>query len=140
MLPAGGNKYRLGIVQPQSFDCWKKYEKDYNIGNKNEYNLEKERIAKILIERTEKVLPGISKHIEVIDIATPLTLKRYTGNPEGAMMGWANTVNQFLPWNRLSSLPIKNLFLSSAWTFPSGGQTEVITAGYRLAKNLVGKQ
>ena len=137
---AGGNKYRLGIVQPQSFDCWKKYEKDYNIGNKNEYNLEKERIAKILIERTEKVLPGISKHIEVIDIATPLTLKRYTGNPEGAMMGWANTVNQFLPWNRLSSLPIKNLFLSSAWTFPSGGQTEVITAGYRLAKNLVGKQ
>lgn len=93
-----------------------------------------------MIERTERVLPEISKHIEVIDVATPLTLKRYTGNPDGAMMGWANSVNQFLPWDRLSTLPIKNLFLSSAWTFPSGGQTEVITAGYRLAKHLISKQ
>ena len=130
-------KYRLGIVQPQSYDYWKKYEKDYNSGNKKEYNLEKERISTILIERAEKVLPEISKHIEVMDTATPLTLKRYTANPKGAMMGLANTVNQFLPWNRLTSLPIKNLYLSSAWTFPSGGQTEVIIAGYRLAKKLI---
>ena len=133
-------KYRLGIVQPQSYNYWKKYEKDYDAGNKLDYNQEKERIAKILIERTEKVLPGISDHIAVLDIATPLTLKRYTGNPDGAMMGWANTVGQFLPWDRLSGLPVKNLFLSSAWTFPSGGQTEVIASGYRLGKNLVSKQ
>ena len=72
-----------------------------------------------------------------MDTATPLTLKRYTANPKGAMMGLANTVNQFLPWNRLTSLPIKNLYLSSAWTFPSGGQTEVIIAGDRLAKKLI---
>ena len=133
-------KYRLGIVQPQSYNYWRKYETDYNSGNKIEYNQEKKRIAKILIDRAEKVIPGISKHISILDVATPLTLKRYTGNPEGAMMGLANTVGQFLPWDRFSSLPIKNLFLSSAWTFPSGGQTEVITAGYRLAKNLVDKQ
>ena len=132
----GEKKYRLGIVQPQCYDYWKKYEKDYNSGNKKEYNLEKERIAKMLIERAEKVFPEISGHIEVMDTATPLTLKRYTGNSEGAMMGWADTVSQLLPWNRLTSLPIRNLYLSSAWTFPSGGQTEVIIAGYRLAKKL----
>jgi phytoene dehydrogenase-like protein len=133
-------KYRLGIVQPQSYNYWRKYETDYNSGNKIEYNQEKERIAKILIDRAEKVIPGISKHISILDVATPLTLKRYTGNPDGAMMGLALTVGQFLPWDRFSSVPIKNLFLSSAWTFPGSGQTEVITAGYRLAKNLVDKQ
>jgi len=61
-------------------------------------------------------------HIEILKVATPLTLKRYTGNTDGALYGWANAVDQGSPLNRMSQKThIKNLYLSSAWTFPGGG-------------------
>jgi all-trans-retinol 13,14-reductase len=137
---AKGNKFVLGITQVQGYDYWKKYENDYTKGNKKEYNKEKERMAVIMIERAERIIPEISKHIEVLEVGTPLTLKRYTGNTNGAPYGWANTVKQGSPMNRMSQkTPIKNLYLSSAWTFPGGGQTPVIVSGYRLGRKLVGK-
>jgi len=137
---AKGNNFVMGIAQVQGFDYWRKYENDYLKGNKKEYNKEKERIAMILIERAEKIIPEISKHIEVLEVATPLTLKRYTGNTDGAPYGWANTVNQGSPINRMTQkTPIKNLYLSSAWTFPGGGQTPVIMSGYRLGRKLAGR-
>jgi len=137
---AAGNKFVMGIAQVQGFDYWRKYENDYFKGNKKEYNKEKERIATLLIERAEKIIPGISEHIEVLEVATPLTLKRYTGNTDGAPYGWANTVEQGSPLKRMSQkTPIKNLYLSSAWTFPGGGQTPAIISGCRLGRKLAGR-
>lgn len=137
---ARGNKFVMGIAQVQGFDYWRKYENDYLKGNKKEYKKEKERMAMLLIKRAEKIIPEISKHIEVLEVATPLTLQRYTGNTEGAPYGWANTVDQGSPLNRMSQkTPIKNLYLSSAWTFPCGGQTPVIISGCRLGRKLAGR-
>lgn len=128
-----------GIVQGHNFDHWKKYEVDYEDKNKLQYEAEKIRIAQILIERAEKVIPGLSKHIKVIKIGTPLSLKRCSGNNNGAIYGWAANVDQFTPMDRMTNIPVKNLHLSSAWTFPGGGQTATIAAGYRVAKKLAGK-
>jgi all-trans-retinol 13,14-reductase len=136
---AKDNRFVASIVQGQPYNFWKKFEAAYNAGNKEEYNKEKDRIAGILIRRAEKVVPELSKHIETIEIATPLTLKRYTGNFNGALYGWANTVNQFTPMDRLTQLPIKGLYLSSAWTFPGEGQASTVACGYRLGRNLIGK-
>jgi len=137
---AKGNKFVIAFSQAQGYEYWRKFESDYWIGKKDDYKKEKERMAKILIERLEKVIPGFSKHIEVTEVATPLTLKRYTGNQNGAIMGWANTADQCTPMNRMSQkTPIKNLHLSSAWTFPGGGETAVIACGYRLGRQLVGR-
>ncbi len=136
---AKGDKFVVSMVQGQSYSYWKKFEAAYNAGNKEEYNKEKDRLAGILIKRAEKVVPNLSKHIEIIEIATPLTLKRYTGNFNGALYGWANTTNQFSPMDRMTSNPIKNLHLCSAWTFPGEGQATVVACGYRLGRQLVGK-
>ena len=136
---AKGNNFVITLTQFQSYDYWKKYKEDYDAGNKTKYNEEKERIAKILVKRAEKVIPDLSKHIKVIEAATPLTLENITDNFNGAALGWANTPKQFTPMDRLNRIPIKNLYLSSAWTFPAGGQTAVIASGYRLARQLVGK-
>ena len=127
------------LIQGQPFSYWKKFENAYNEGSKAEYNKEKDRFASMLIKRAEKVIPKLSQHIEVIEIATPLTVKRFTGNFNGAFYGWANTVNQFTPMDRLTNIPIKNLHLSSAWTFPGEGQAEVVAGGYKLTKQLVEK-
>jgi prolycopene isomerase len=136
---AKGNKFVLSMVQGQPYSYWKKFETAYNSGDKEEYNKEKDRLAGILIKRAEKIFPELSKHIEVIEIATPLTMKRYTGNFNGAFFGWANTVKQFTPMDRLTSIPIRNLHLCSAWTFPGEGQAPTVACGYRLGRQLVGK-
>ena len=134
-----GEKFIMGLTQYQSYEYWQKFEADYFAGNKEEYKKEKERMAKILIERAERVIPNISKNIEIIEIATPLTLKRFTSNPRGASYGWANLVTQSNPLQRSpQKTPIKNLYLSSAWAFPGEGQTGAVRCGYGLGKALVG--
>ena len=136
-------KFAASLIQLHPYSYWAKYQKNYDAKNKEEYNKEKDRQAGILIKRAEKIIPNISKHIEVIEIATPLTLKRYTGNTDGACYGWANTVKQFLPFSpplgRATKMPIKNLYLSSAWTFPGEGQATTVACGYRVGKQIFDK-
>ena len=129
-------KFILSLIQGQSYKYWEKFEGDYNAGNKTEYNKEKDRIAGILVKRSETVIPNLSKHIEFEESATPLTLKRFTGNFNGAIYGWANAVNQVTPMDRLTKLPIKNLHLSSAWTYPGAGQAATIACGCNLGRKL----
>jgi all-trans-retinol 13,14-reductase len=136
---AKDNRFVISIVQGQSYDYWKKFENAYDTNIKDEYNKEKDRIAGILIERTEKIIPELAAHIDVIEIATPLTLKRYTNNFNGALYGWANTANQFLPMDRIMKNPIKNLHLCSHWTFPGEGQAPTVACGFRLGRSLAGK-
>ena len=53
-----------------------------------EYRQEKEEIRKDAIACLERIYPGISDSIEVIDVATPKTDVRYTGVKEGAYEGF----------------------------------------------------
>lgn len=36
----------------------------------------------------ERQHPGIGRRIELIDVATPATTERYTGNLNGSILGW----------------------------------------------------
>jgi all-trans-retinol 13,14-reductase len=136
-LAARKGKFVLSLIQLHPFSYWTKYQEEYDAGNKEEYNREKDRLAGALIKRAEEVLPNISKHVEVIEIATPLTLKRFTGNPNGACYGWANTVKQFSPLNRILKMPVKNLFMSSAWSFPGEGTGATIACGCRVGRQII---
>jgi all-trans-retinol 13,14-reductase len=133
-------KFVLSLIQLHPFSYWTKYQDEYNAGNKEKYNKEKDRLAGALIKRAERIIPNISKHVEVIEIATPLTLKRFTGNPNGACYGWANTVKQFSPLNRVLKMPVKNLYMSSAWSFPGEGNGATIACGYRVGKQIIEKR
>lgn len=126
--PAGKNT--LNIITLQGYDHWKQYEANYFAGNKKDYRAEKERMADILIDQVEaKLLPGLREAIEVKEIATPLTNVRYTGNYRGGIYGWDQTLANSMP-NRLpQTTPIKNLYLSGAWTQPGGGYGGVIWSG-----------
>jgi phytoene dehydrogenase-like protein len=126
--PAGKNT--LCVMTLQGFDHWKPFEMDYWRGRKNAYRAEKERIANALIQAAEKtVLPGLSKAIEVKEIGTPLTNVRYTGNYRGAIYGWDQTLNNSGIRRLPHKTPIRNLYLSGAWTSPGGGYAAVIPSG-----------
>lgn len=126
--PAGKNTVNILVLQ--GYKHWEKYEPDYWKGNKKQYREEKERMAEILIKKVEKtVLPGLSAAVEVKEIGTPLTNLRYTRNYRGAIYGWDQTMNN-TGANRVPHItPIKNLYLTGAWTQPGHGYGAVIPSG-----------
>jgi all-trans-retinol 13,14-reductase len=126
--PAGKNT--ISIMTLQGFDAWEKYAADYFAGKKDAYRAEKDRMADILIDQAEKVLlPGLRKTIEIKEAATPLTNIRYTANPRGAIYGWDQTLDNSGPSRFPQRTPVKNLYLSGAWTSPGHGYGAVIPSG-----------
>ena len=126
--PQGKNT--LNIIATQGYDYWKKYETDYFYGNKKAYTKEKMRLADVLIDKVEKMfLPGLRDAIEVVEAATPLTNLRFTSNPRGAIYGWDQTVDNSGQRRFPQKTPIKNLYLTGAWTFPGHGYGACIPSG-----------
>jgi all-trans-retinol 13,14-reductase len=126
--PAGKNTVNLLCLQ--GYDHWKPYEADYRAGDKTAYRAEKNRMADILIAQAEKkLLPGLSKAIEVKENGTPLTNVRYTSNYRGAIYGWDQTLDNSMPRRIGHATPMKNLYLAGAWTTPGGGYSGVIPSG-----------
>ncbi len=114
-------KSTVKILIQSGYRPWKHFEADYFAGKKEAYRKEKNRIAQILIERTEKlVIPGLKSMIEVMDAATPLTLMRYTKNPEGAVLGYEYSTDNYWIYSNKNRTPIKGLYLASAWGDPGG--------------------
>jgi prolycopene isomerase len=121
---APDGKSAMSITFLCGYEPWRRFEDDYFSGRKTAYQAEKDRVARAVVERVERaLLPGLSDIIEVMEVGTPLTNRRYTGNPGGAIYGYAmGTDNSFLNRND-SRTPIRNLYLASAWGTPGGGFT-----------------
>jgi phytoene dehydrogenase-like protein len=96
-----------------------------------EYAKLKEVVADKLIVSAEKIIPDLSKHVIVKDIATPLTFERYTLNSEGASMGWFPSPGGKM---RSQKTPIKNLYEAGAWTSPGPSIYMVVPSGRNAAQ------
>lgn len=118
------------LLMLSGYEPWRRYETDYRAGRKAAYYAEKAHWTDILIRRAEEaVVPGLSSMIRVKEAATPLTHWRYTGNTEGAIYGFEQSLdNAYM--NRISNrTPIKGLYLASAWGEPGGGYVGVLRSG-----------
>jgi phytoene dehydrogenase-like protein len=98
------------------------------------YKAYKEQVARSYISRAETFLPELSKHVEVMEVATPLTIRGYTLNPQGSIFGWDNVPEQSTLSRLTQQTPVSNLYLAGAWTFPGGGQSAVIISGTIAAR------
>jgi all-trans-retinol 13,14-reductase len=117
--------------------CCIDYLKDWESPDRSAYLAKKERVASALIERLEKLIPGVGNTIEYHEVGTPSTLKRYTLNPGGAVYGFAQT-----PGRKAidtSKLP-DNLHFASAWGKTGGGFSGAIYGGYLCAINILRKK
>jgi prolycopene isomerase len=94
-------------------------------------------MAMKLIKRAEDIIPRLSSYIDVQEVATPLTMERYTGNYKGAIYGWAPLISQTGFRRMDSKTPIKNLYLAGAWTRPGGGTTGVMYSGKSIAEKIL---
>ena len=125
----------LSIMTLCGYGPWQQYEADYKSGRKSAYNQAKKKMRDQFIRKVEeRLIPGLGDMIEVVDAATPLTNWHYTGNPQGAIYGFARPLEQLRNLDVRS--PLKGLYLASAWTH-GGGYTPAMMAGRQAAEALV---
>ncbi len=85
------------------------------------YDEEKVRIANTVTRIFEERFPVAKGKIEEVDVATPATIIRYTGNWKGSMEGWLLT-----PATGFRQLPLvlpglKDFYMAGQWVSPGGG-------------------
>ncbi|MCK5764428.1 MAG: NAD(P)/FAD-dependent oxidoreductase [Bacteroidales bacterium] len=116
-------------------DFWKtKRDDDGNYVRGSAYRAFKKEYADIMIDRVEEMLiPGLRSHIEVLDISTPVTYLRYTGNRDGAIMGFRPNFRNIRKGVAHISTPVKNLFIGGQWAELGGGIPNAVKAGMNSA-------
>jgi phytoene dehydrogenase-like protein len=92
---------------------------------KNERPADYRKAKKELIDEIVGILdqrfPGVARHVEQADLATPATYEHWTGNWQGSYQGWLPTpqiLGRRLPY----TLPgLKNFYMAGQWVETGGG-------------------
>lgn len=105
------------ILPTRSFNYWGDLRRD----NPGAYCQEKDRVAAAVIGVLAKRIHGVRDAIETVDVSTPASVFRYTGNWKGAMEGWlAQPGAGFKPLP--NSLPgLRQFMMVGQWVLPGGG-------------------
>ncbi len=122
MAPAG--KSVVQVWYTSDYDYWATLHLD-----ERAYAEEKQRVGEQTVAELERRWPGFARQVEVVDVATPVTFERYTGNWQGSPDGWCITVRNLgaeLP-QRLPGLG--RFYLAGQWTVPFAGVPGAATSG-----------
>jgi all-trans-retinol 13,14-reductase len=138
LAPAGRASLVLRVGFPyEHFAAWRTGDKERKEGYK-EY---KARLARSLIQTVETILPGLSKAIEVQEIATPLTYRDWGSRYLGSIAGWTWGPGDSGPLSRkiLVRTPVPGLFAAGVYAaaelFLGGVPTALYTGS--LAADMV---
>ncbi len=97
----------------------------------------KQQVGDDLIRLAERVAPGLRDHLEVVEVATPLTNARYANSFGGSIIGFdenfQGTALQRIP----SRGPLEGLYFSGAYVNIGGGYEPVIASGWMAGKDVV---
>ncbi len=121
------------IMLTTAYDYWQQ------IYGRREYHAEEIQEAGILIDRLEQVYPGLKGDIEYMDVATPLSYERYTGNWQGASCGWLLTKDT-LPL-MIKGIPkrlpgLEKFYMVGQWTEPGGSVPIVAMSGRNMVQEI----
>lgn len=127
MAPPGSSA--VGVFLAADYDHWHALADDPAA-----YAAAKRRVADAAIELVERAHPGTRDHVDVVDVATPLTVERYTGNwrgsPEGVLL---TTRNLLRPMSK--SLPgLARFHQVGHWVAPGGGLPSGAMTGREVAQ------
>jgi all-trans-retinol 13,14-reductase len=141
VAPPGISNIQLMSLAPSSFDAWSITEAEYLSGNYRKsaaYHARKEEFADRLIRETERVIPGLAKDIVFREVATPITLMRYTGASNGTSYGMSMIPSQFLHRRPGAKTAVKGLLLSGASLRTGHGIFGAMSSGVEAASMVLG--
>jgi phytoene dehydrogenase-like protein len=132
LAPEG--KTSAAVILNSNYQYWEALAED-----RDAYEEKKEQIARTVVELLEQRFPGIGSQVEMVNVATPLTFERFTGNWQGSFEGWlitpqnSNTVMK--PMSQ--TLPgLENFYMCGQWVEPGGGLPTGLNSGRRLLQAL----
>lgn len=125
LAPSG--KHVVHAFVTSETTLWEQYER-----GSAAYREAKDRYADSIIERTEKILPGLAQAVELKILATPQTHERYLNRYKGSYGALLKPGQNILqkPQNRT---PVSNLFATGDSTFPGQGVIAVTYSGVSCA-------
>lgn len=115
LAPAG--KSVLKVVFATSYKHWEQLHTE-----PERYAAEKSRIAETVIAQLEPLYPGLRRQVEVIDVATPMTMQRFTGISHGFQVSTKQMLWSALTGKRLSqTLPgLRDFYMVGQWAGAPG--------------------
>jgi phytoene dehydrogenase-like protein len=129
LAPIG--KSVLEVLLEADYDQWARLARD-----RARYDGEKDRIAESVVLALDRRFPGLAQDVEVLDVATPMTWERITGNWRGAYEAWLPTRGNLMAslrgGARTTLAGLDRFFMTGQWV--SGGGLPVVAPA---ARNLV---
>lgn len=123
------------VTLESDYDYWADLHRD-----QARYDAEKARIGADVVARLDVKWPGFAADVEVLDVATPLTWERYTGNWRGAYEGWmvtTKTMEQVMGPGLPKKLPgLDGFSMIGQWTTFGGGVPPAAKDGRDLIRKL----
>jgi len=134
LAPEG--KTAITVMFRSNYPYWESLRKDIKA-----YKAEKAEIAKTVIEVLDKRFPGLASQVEVTDVSTPVTFKRYTGNWQGSFMGWMSTPKTALVSMKRTLPGLDSFYMVGQWIqsgggAPSGGLPTSVSDGRHITQIL----
>jgi len=134
MAPEG--KSAVEVWYDTEFEYWEELAKD-----KKAYKAEKKRIADYTVRQLEKRWPGFTSQVEVIDVPTPHTYYRYTGNYKGSPDGWCINTDNMRSMEPVRNLPgLDGLRMIGQWTAPYTGVVIAAMSGRQIIQLMCKKE
>jgi phytoene dehydrogenase-like protein len=130
LAPPG--KSVLAVQLETDYDVWLGLARD-----RGQYEGEKDRIAEAIVQALDRRFPGLARDVEALDVATPITWERITGNWRGAYEAWLPTRGNLLSSLRngiRATLPgLAGFYMTGQWV-SGGGLPSVAPAARSLVK------
>jgi phytoene dehydrogenase-like protein len=129
LAPEG--KTVMTVMLTTQYEYWKGIS-----GEPELYETEKKRIALETIKRLDQRFPGFEGQVEMVDVATPMTFERYTGNWQASFEGFLPT-----PASVMTSIPktlpgLTHFYMIGQWVQAGGGLPSGIMTGREVVLQL----
>jgi len=108
-----GKHHTLEVITYIDYEAFRQFEDEESQRSKA-YLEFKERLTVKMINTLEKVLPGVSDHIIMKELGTPITNKFYINSTNGSVYGTEKTLNQIGPFAFKPRSEIQGLYLCGA--------------------------
>jgi phytoene dehydrogenase-like protein len=131
LAPAGKSVMIIMLNTP--YDYWQR------IYGRSLYDAEQIQESQILIDQLEQFYPGIKADIEFVDVATPLSYERYTGNWQGSNCGWLlakETMGLMLAGIKKTLPGLDNFYMTGQWVEPGGSVPVVAMSGRNIIQQI----
>jgi all-trans-retinol 13,14-reductase/prolycopene isomerase len=128
LAPSGASQVVLSSIQ---------YSEPWEALAPEDYAKAKTKYAQSQLDLVESLVPGIRDVIEEAELATPLTFKRYTNQPGGAIYGFDQDItDSWLFHDDDLKQNVPGLLLTSNWTPAGGYNSNLVTAARRCQRLL----